>query len=96
MSIEQINRIQTIQAASSYKKINQVEKKDAVDSKDSVVISDKAKYLSNVDKVKEIVKDQPEIRSEKIAEVMEKIKNGTYLTDKIAEKVAEKIADLLI
>lgn len=65
-------------------------------SDDRIEVSDRAKEFNNI---KTAVKGMPDIREEKVKEVSEQLKNGTYRVD--AELVAsglvkETIADRLI
>ncbi|HOK40602.1 MAG TPA: flagellar biosynthesis anti-sigma factor FlgM [bacterium] len=96
MGVEHINKIQSIQATHIDKKVEKKATSSENVAKDSVSISEAAKMQQKIEKIKKIVNETPDIRNEKIQEVMENIKNGTYLTRKIAEAVAEKLADILI
>ncbi|MBI5191917.1 MAG: flagellar biosynthesis anti-sigma factor FlgM [Nitrospirae bacterium] len=65
-------------------------------SDDRIEVSDRAKEFNNI---KTAVKGMPDIREEKVKEVSDQVKNGTYRVD--AESVAsglvkETIADRLI
>lgn len=55
-------------------------------STDSVNLSSKAKKLH---KITGILKETPDIREEKISELKQSIKKGTYQTD--SKKIAEKV-----
>ena len=68
-------------------------KKDAQQSEgaakgDKVILSPKAKAIQEA---KKLLENVPDIREEKVAQIKEQIKNGTYTVD--AKKVAAKILE---
>ncbi|MEW5692228.1 MAG: flagellar biosynthesis anti-sigma factor FlgM [Candidatus Hydrogenedentota bacterium] len=76
----------------TYKKSSEkVSKSDTI--KDSVVISDTAKAEHLKSAIKEVIKEAPDIRKEKVEEARKKLDSGEYLSEKVAEVVAEKIIE---
>lgn len=66
-------------------------------SKDSINISPEAKELLDSQKVSDIAKKAPDIRTEKINQIKKTIAEGNfeqkYLTHEVLDKVADKITD---
>jgi anti-sigma28 factor (negative regulator of flagellin synthesis) len=62
---------------------------------DHSVISDSAKRLSatkaSIDTISATLSNQPEIRSDKISEVQEKIRNGYYNSPEFIDQLAAKL-----
>ena len=66
---------------------------------DSLEISSTGKQAAEISKYTQIVKDAPDIRSDKVDEIKQQIKDGTYEKfndNKVLEMVADKIANALI
>jgi negative regulator of flagellin synthesis FlgM len=75
--------------------LNDVKKKDIISENkkasrnDSVIISNKAKELAQIESIRKIVSSAPEVRVEKVNELKEKIQNGTYYVS--ARDIVEKM-----
>lgn len=92
MGIENISGVQSLNAvqnSGNNKKISKSAYTGYNSVKDSVNISSKAKIRS-------IIQNTPEVRADKVQEAMNNIKEGNYLSRKVADKIAEKIVDMLI
>jgi flagellar biosynthesis anti-sigma factor FlgM len=67
----------------------------ASNAKDSSAISSDAKHLSDttsdINTVKSQTNAQPEVRTDKVLEVKEKIKNGYYNSEEFIDHLAEKL-----
>ncbi|MBU0600598.1 flagellar biosynthesis anti-sigma factor FlgM [bacterium] len=63
---------------------------------DGVSISQEAKSLSRKEKIESKIRAVPDVRVEKVREAKEKIAEGVYLQEAIAEKIAEKLAERII
>lgn len=62
---------------------------------DSLEISTEGKKAAEIARYTQIVNDAPDIRADRVREIKEQIKNGTYdkfNDNKVLEMVAEKIA----
>ena len=73
-------------------------KKD-VNKNDSLEISSEGKKAAEIARYTQIVKETPDIRIDKVKQLKEQIKDGTYdkfSDNKILEMVADKIAENLI
>lgn len=63
--------------------------------KDSVHISDEARRMAEVNKYKQILKEMPAVRTEKIAEIKEKLQSEYYKSEEIHKSLADKLSDFL-
>jgi len=61
---------------------------------DSISVSDKAKELSEVYQAMETANTAPDVRSERVAEVMEKIKDPAYINKSVVDLVADRLMDV--
>lgn len=78
-------------------KLNKTEKSERPaksDKKDSISVSAEAKSMGELYKAAESVKASSDVREDRIAEVREKLKDPSYINDKIIEAVADNIMDL--
>ena len=71
-----IHGIGPIDPVSKLKTTNRTSKTSSVEGKDSVSLSSEAKSMSEVYQAKETVKNAPDIRMDRVAEVKEKMKEG--------------------
>ena len=65
---------------------------------DSIQISSEGKKAAETARLSQMVRETPDVRAERVAEIKERIANGTYDFDdnKILEMVADKIAASLL
>lgn len=61
---------------------------------DSINVSDKAKELSEVYQVMEAAGSAPDVRSERVAEVLEKMKDPSYINKSVVDLVADRLMDV--
>lgn len=81
-------------------KIFGVQKKQSVSldpsvKKDSVNISDEARRMAEVNKYKQVLKEMPDVRLEKVAEIKQKLQNESYKSGEIYKSLADKLSDFL-
>jgi len=86
---------------SEMRKIEQAKKSDKAHNSSRILpsdhshISDKAQRLSDtkasIDTISASVAMQPDVRSDKISEVQEKIRNGYYDSPEFIDKLADKL-----
>lgn len=91
MSIGEIGPI------NNYNNYNKIEKKDKnkkIDTTDSVEISKEALLKSETNKIMETMKNTPDVRDDRIAEIKAKINDPNYINDSVLKNVADKIMDL--
>jgi negative regulator of flagellin synthesis FlgM len=85
-----INKTESILGVYFNKKANKVGKRKSLNKEDKLDVSDTAKdFIVAIEKYKQL----PDIRTEKVEELKEKVKSGTYYVDgkRIAEKIMETI-----
>jgi negative regulator of flagellin synthesis FlgM len=65
---------------------------------DSVQISTEGKIAADAARQAQVVREAPDVRTERVNQLREQIANGTYNfdDDRIIEKVAERIATFLL
>lgn len=79
-----INPLENISSASKLQKAREFEKPDSIN------ISDEARSLSDIYFAMDAVQSAPDIRADRVAEVLEKIKDPEYITQKIIDIVADR------
>jgi len=95
MVIDKIGNINNIIEPKKTKSISSV-KKDG--KSDSIQISSEGKKAAETSRLNQIVKETPDIRTDRVREIKEKIKDGSYdfNNNKMLEMVADRIANLLL
>lgn len=63
--------------------------------KDSVSISDEARRMAEVNKYKQVLKEMPDVRREKVEEIKQKLQNESYKSGEIYKSLADKLSDFL-
>lgn len=85
-----INKTENILGVFLGRRTNKIDKHKSSNKEDKLEVSDTAKdFIAAMEKYKKL----PEVRREKVEELKEKVKSGTYYVDgkRIAEKMMEKI-----
>ena len=97
MVIDRIGNVNNITGADQIQSQKNKEIKKTI-GEDTVSISKEAQRAQELSKAGEIVKSAPDIRSERVKEVREKLNRGEYdkPDNELLEKVAEKIAQSLM
>jgi negative regulator of flagellin synthesis FlgM len=78
---------------SKYNKTEKPEKPSKTDKKDSIHVSAEAKSMGEIYKASEEVKNIPDVRQDRIDEVKEKLKDPSYINDRIIDSVANSIME---
>lgn len=60
-------------------------------SPDSISVSQEAKEMAEAYYLKEVAAETPDVRSELVAQIKEKIKDSSYLSAEVLSSAAEKI-----
>ena len=89
-----INSLGHVDSVTNQNKTNKVSKPVVADGKDSIKISNDAKAMAEVYNASETVKATPDVRMDRIEEVREKLKDPSYIDNKIVESVAESVMDI--
>ena len=91
MTIDRLGPVDPVSKFNKTEKAAQTKKKAKPDSID---VSSEAKTMGEIYKATEEVKLSPDVRQAKIDEVKEKLKDPSYISDKVLESVAESIMDV--
>ena len=91
MTIEGLGPVDPI---SKYNKTEKTSRPDKADKSDSITVSEEAKNMGELYKAAESVKSSPDVRQDKIAEIKEKLKDPSYIDDKVVESVADSIMEM--
>ena len=91
MTIEGLGPVDPV---SKYGKTNKSSKASKTEKTDSINLSSEAKSMSEVYKAAESVKNTPDVRLDRIAEVKKKLEDPSYIDDKIVESVANSVMDV--
>ena len=91
MTIEGLGPVDPI---SKYNKTDKTSKPKKAEKSDSINVSEEAKNMGEIYKAAENVKSSPDVRQEKIAEIKEKLKDPSYIDDKVIESVADSIMEM--
>ena len=89
-----INSLGHINSVTNQSKASKVSKTVGTDKTDTIKISNDAKAMAEVYAASETVKASPDVRMDRIAEVKEKLKDPSYIDNKIIESVADSVMDL--
>jgi negative regulator of flagellin synthesis FlgM len=90
MTIEGLGPVDPI---SKYNKTEKTAKPNNKEKSDSIDVSAEAKSMGEMYKAAEKVKQAPEVRTEKVEEIKEKLKDPSYISDKVINTVAERIME---
>jgi len=90
MSIDKINSVNNY---NGYNKIGKTDSTKNVGSLDKIDISTEAMSKAESNKILEIVKNAPDVRADRVAEIKEKMKNPNYIDNIVLNKTADKIMD---
>ena len=89
-----IDKLGPIDPVSKFNKTEKTSRPVKKDEADSINVSDEAKSMGELYKAAEQVKAASDIRHDKVAEIKEKLKDPSYIDDKVVESVADKVLDL--
>jgi negative regulator of flagellin synthesis FlgM len=91
MTIEGLGPVDPV---SKYNKTEKTDKTSKSDKKDSISVSAEAKSMGELYKAAESVKASADVRQDRIAEVKEKLKDPSYINDRVIESTAENIMEM--
>jgi negative regulator of flagellin synthesis FlgM len=89
-----IDRLGPVDPVSKWNKTEKTSRTDKKAKPDSIDVSLEAKTMGEIYKATEEVKLSPDVRLDRIAEVKEKLKDPSYIDEKVLESVAESIMDV--
>lgn len=90
-----IDKIGPINNYNGYNKVNKKNPSKNINLSDSVNISKEALDRAETSRIMDIVKNTPDIRTDRVNEIKAKINNADYINKEVIDKVAEKILESL-
>ena len=90
MTIDRLNGIDPVKPVQP---IQRTQRAEAYDKTDAVSVSNEARVLSDANIALEAVRNAPDIREDKVAEVKKKLTDHSYINNALLELVADKILD---
>ena len=90
MSIERLGPVDPVQR---FNQTNKTVKPQQKQGSDSVSFSDEAKLKAELYQMTEQVRNTPEIRADRVAEVKSKLEDPEYINDTVISSVADRIMD---
>ncbi len=91
MTIDRLGGIDPLKNVSNTQKSHRV---SGASPSDSISVSSEAKELSEVYFAMEAAKSSPDVRADKVAAVMEKLKDPSYINDSVVDMVADRMMDV--
>lgn len=88
-----IDRLGGIDPLKNVQNTHKTHRPGASGQPDSISVSAEAKGLSEVYNAIEVAAAAPDVRADRVAEVMEKMKNPSYVNDSVVDLVADRIMD---
>jgi len=90
MTIERLGPVDPVQRYSQTEKTQRASQP----KNDSVDFSDEARIKAELFQMTEQVKNAPDVRADRIAEVKKKLEDPNYIDNVVVEHVAEQIMDM--
>ena len=90
MMVQNINPINNVQNS---RRTNGMERTSITDTSDSINVSDEAKEAARAYFLSQVAEETPDVRSDLVASVKEKIKDPNYLNSVTIGSAADRILD---
>ena len=90
MTIDRLNGIDPVKPVQP---IQRTQRTEVLNKADAVSVSSEARVLSDANIALEAVRNAPDIREDKVAEVKKKFEDPSYINNALLELVADKILD---
>jgi len=81
-NVTQVNNVQNLRKTENTAKVTE--------SSDTVTVSKEAKEMAEIYYMDRVAAETPDVRADKIAEIKEKIKDPSYLSDAVINSAADK------
>ena len=88
-----INRLNGIDPVKPVQPIQRTQRTEILNKADAVSVSSEARVLSDANIALEAVRNAPDIREDKVAEVKKKFEDPSYINNALLELVADRILD---
>ena len=93
MMVQNINGINPINNVQNSRRTNGMERTSITDTSDSINVSDEAKEAARAYFLSQVAEETPDVRSDLVASVNEKIKDPNYLNSVTIGSAADRILD---
>ena len=90
MTIDRLNGIDPVKPVQP---IQRTQRTEILNKADAVSVSSEARVLSDANIALEAVRNAPDIREDKVAEVKKKFEDPSYINNALLELVADRILD---
>ena len=90
MTIDRLNGIDPVKPVQP---IQRTQRTEVLNKADAVSVSSEARVLSDAHIALEAVRNAPDIREDKVAEVKKKFEDPSYINNALLELVADRILD---
>ena len=87
--IDKIGGINPLNNVENTRRVNSTDNINA--GADSISVSDEAKEMAEVYYMKQVAAETPDVRADRVAEIKEKIKDPSYLSDAVINSTADHI-----
>ena len=91
--VQNINGINPINNVQNSRRTNGMERTSITDTSDSINVSDEAKEAARAYFLSQVAEETPDVRSDLVASVKEKIKDPNYLHSVTISSAADRILD---
>ena len=91
--VQNINGINPIINVQNSRRTNGMERTSITDTSDSINVSDEAKEAARAYFLSQVAEETPDVRSDLVASVKEKIKDPNYLNSVTIGSAADRILD---
>ena len=91
--VQNINGINPINNVQNSRRTNGMERTSITDTSDSINVSDEAKEAARAYFLSQVAEETPDVRSDLVASVKEKIKDPNYLNSVTIGSAADRILD---
>ena len=91
--VQNINGISPINNVQNSRRTNGMERTSITDTSDSINVSDEAKEAARAYFLSQVAEETPDVRSDLVASVKEKIKDPNYLNSVTIGSAADRILD---
>lgn len=93
MMVQNINGINPINNVQNSRRTNGMERTSITDTSDSINVSDEAKEAARAYFLSQVAEETPDVRSDLVASVKEKIKDPNYLNSVTIGSAADRLLD---
>ena len=91
--VNNINGINPLNNVQNTRRVNDTDKFTSTSARDSISVSDEAKEAAKAYFLSQVAEETPDVRSDLVAAVKEKIKDPNYLNSAVIGSTADRLLD---